>query len=136
MMAAKTQAAAKPATQQGMSAVELALMLSLLIPLAIAALYWGSHLHRSWQLEEAGMAVVRYVSAIEPASLIDQDFLDEQISQRCQGFANILAQHMPAFRLHRCASVDAKSIDIELHAPAIGLLSATRHQSRWTISSE
>ena len=119
--------------QQGLSAVELALMLSLLMPLALAALFWGSHLHRSWQLEETGMAAARYVSNIEPSSLIHQDLIDEQIRQRCEAFANILAQHIPGLRLNRCAIVDARSLEVELQAPAKGLLGATHHQSRWMI---
>jgi hypothetical protein len=132
-MAAKTKTLAKSAPQQGMSVVELALMLSLLIPLTVGALYWGSHLHRSWQLEEAGMAAALYVSKFEPAALIDQDLIDEQIRQRCEGFANILAQHIPGLRLNRCAIVDARSLEVELQAPAKGLLGATHHQSRWMI---
>lgn len=119
--------------QQGLSAVELALMLSLLMPLTLAALFWGSHLHRSWQLEETGMAAARYVSNIEPSSLIHQDLIDEQIRQRCEDFSKLIVRAIPGFRLHQCERLSSTSLQVEIWASPRGLLSATQHQSRWTL---
>jgi len=116
-----------------MSAVELALMLSLLMPLTLAALFWGSHLHRSWQLEETGMAAARYVSNIEPSSLIHQDLIDEQIRQRCEDFSKLIVREIPGFRLHQCERLSSTSLQVEIWASPRGLLSATQHQSRWTL---
>lgn len=78
------------ARQTGLSTVELALMLSLLVPMTIAMTYAGQFLHRSWQMEETASMAVRYVGDIDPASQISQPLIDEQISMRCQRLTQAL----------------------------------------------
>ncbi|NDG36041.1 MAG: hypothetical protein EBX57_12595 [Betaproteobacteria bacterium] len=53
--------------QAGLSTVELALMLSLLLPLVMSTLQAAIWLQRHWQMEESAMAAARYVSLIEPS---------------------------------------------------------------------
>ncbi|NBS82145.1 MAG: hypothetical protein EBS62_10170 [Betaproteobacteria bacterium] len=91
------------AKQAGLSTVELALMLSLLVPMTIAMTYAGLFLHRSWQMAETTNMAVRYVSDIEPSSQISQTLIDEQISMRCQRLIQILQQSLPAYSCSRAA---------------------------------
>ncbi|MFN5152072.1 MAG: hypothetical protein ACK5DC_11085 [Burkholderiales bacterium] len=116
-----------------MSTVELALMLSLLIPMTIAMTYAGLFLHRSWQMAETTNMAVRYVSDIEPSSQISQTLIDEQISMRCQRLIQILQQSLPAFEVSQCARIDKDRLQIELYTAARGLLGPSRHQSSWTL---
>mgnify|MGYP003338989916 CR=1 FL=1 len=119
--------------QAGLSTVELAMILSLLVPLVIAMIYGGLVLHRSWQMEEATSMAVRYVSDIEPSSQISQTLIDEQISMRCQRLIQILQQSLPAFEVSQCARIDKDRLQIELYTAARGLLGPSRHQSSWTL---
>lgn len=119
--------------QAGLSTVELAMILSLLVPLVIAMIYGGLVLHRSWQMEEATSMAVRYVSNIEPSSQISQPLIDEQISIRCQQLKHVLQQRLPALELSQCARIDQDRLQIELYTAARGLLGPGRHQSKWTL---
>jgi hypothetical protein len=121
------------AKQAGLSTVELALMLSLLVPMTIAMTYAGLFLHRSWQMAETTNMAVRYVSDIEPSSQISQTLIDEQISMRCQRLIQILQQSLPAFEVSQCARIDRDRLQIELYTAARGLLGPSRHQSSWTL---
>ena len=121
------------AKQAGLSTVELALMLSLLVPMTIAMTYAGLFLHRSWQMAETTNMAVRYVSDIEPSSQISQTLIDEQISMRCQRLIQILQQSLPAFEVSQCARIDKDRLQIELYTAARGLLGPSRHQSSWTL---
>ena len=121
------------AKQAGLSTVELALMLSLLVPMTIAMTYAGLFLHRSWQMPETTNMAVRYVSDIEPSSQISQTLIDEQISMRCQRLIQILQQSLPAFEVSQCARIDKYRLQIELYTAARGLLGPSRHQSSWTL---
>jgi len=121
------------AKQAGLSTVELALMLSLLVPMTIAMTYAGLFLHRSWQMAETTNMAVRYVSDIEPSSQISQTLIDEQISMRCQRLIQILQQSLPAFEVSQCARIDKDRLQIELYTAARGLLGQSRHQSSWTL---
>jgi len=121
------------ANQAGLSTVELALMLSLLVPMTIAMTYAGLFLHRSWQMAETTNMAVRYVSDIEPSSQISQTLIDEQISMRCQRLIQILQQSLPAFEVSQCARIDKDRLQIELYTAARGLLGPSRHQSSWTL---
>ena len=121
------------AKQAGLSTVELALMLSLLIPMTIAMTYAGLFLHRSWQMAETANMAVRYVSDIEPSSQISQTLIDEQINMRCQRLIQILKQSLPAFEVSQCARIDKGRLQIELYTAARGLLGPSHHQSSWTL---
>ncbi|MEY3153981.1 MAG: hypothetical protein RL109_399 [Pseudomonadota bacterium] len=121
------------AKQAGLSTVELALMLSLLIPMTIAMTYAGLFLHRSWQMAETANMAVRYVSDVEPSSQISQTLIDEQISMRCQRLIQILQQSLPAFEVSQCARIDKDRLQIELYTAARGLLGPSHHQSSWTL---
>ena len=121
------------AKQAGLSTVELALMLSLLVPMTIAMTYAGLFLHRSWQMAETANMAVRYVSDIEPSSQISQTLIDEQISMRCQRLIQILQQSLPAFEVSQCARIDKDRLQIELYTAARGLLGPSRHQGNWTL---
>ena len=121
------------AKQAGLSTVELALMLSLLIPMTIAMTYAGLFLHRSWQMAETTNMAVRYVSDIEPSSQISQTLIDEQINMRCQRLIQILKQSLPAFEVSQCARIDKGRLQIELYTAARGLLGPSHHQSSWTL---
>lgn len=121
------------AKQAGLSTVELALMLSLLVPMTIAMTYAGLFLHRSWQMAETTNMAVRYVSDIEPSSQISQTLIDEQINMRCQRLIQILKQSLPAFEVSQCARIDKDRLQIELYTAARGLLGPSRHQSSWTL---
>jgi len=121
------------ARQTGLSTVELALMLSLLVPMTIAMTYAGQFLHRSWQMEETASMAVRYVGDIDPASQISQPLIDEQISMRCQRLTQVLQQELPAFQLSQCARIDKDRLQVELYTAARGLLGPSRHQSNWTL---
>lgn len=121
------------ARQTGLSTVELALMLSLLVPMTIAMTYAGQFLHRSWQMEETASMAVRYVGDIDPASQISQPLIDEQISMRCQRLTQALQQELPAFQVSQCARIDKNRLQVELNTAARGLLGPSRHQSNWTL---
>ncbi|NBU00053.1 MAG: hypothetical protein EBT59_13235 [Betaproteobacteria bacterium] len=101
------------AKQAGLSTVELALMLSLLVPMTIAMTYAGLF--------------------FEPSSQISQTLIDEQISMRCQRLIQILQQSLPAFEVSQCARIDKDRLQIELYTAARGLLGPSRHQSSWTL---
>jgi len=119
--------------QAGFSVLELALSLSLLLPLSITAIHWGVRLQRDWQMEESAAAAARYVSDLQPSSFIRQTSMDEQIRMRCARFSELLEQQLPAFRLGQCLRIDSKTISVELQAAPRGLLDAAVTQSRWTL---
>ena len=120
--------------QSGFSAVELALMLTVLLPLTMSALYGGLRLQQSWQLEEAAMAAVRFVSDLEPSSLINNSAINDEIAARCLRFSEKLSQYIPELSLSQCSRIDAKTIAVELYAPSHGPLGAARAQSRWVLA--
>jgi len=119
--------------QRGFTLVELALVLAIIVPLMLAVLSRAQSMLREWQVHETASAAVRFIAEVDPASLVDAQWLDREVNGRCAVVAVQLNRHPASPQLENCGRIGPQQVEVSLVFPAQTLFPAVSAKLQWRL---
>jgi len=119
--------------QHGFTLVELALVLAVIVPLMLTALSKAQSMLREWQVHETASAAVRYIAEVDPASLVDAQWLDREVNGRCAVVAAQLHSHPATPQIQGCGRIGPEWVEVALVFPAHTLFPAVSAKLQWRL---
>jgi flagellar motor switch protein FliG len=113
--------------------VELALVLAIIVPFMLTALSRAQSMLRDWQVHEAASAAVRFIAEVDPASLVDAQWLDREVIGRCAVIAAQLNRHPESPQLEHCGRIGTQQVEVALVFPARTLFPAVSAKLQWRL---